>query len=1038
MTESPKFCHNCGAPLVSGAAFCSACGTPVEAPEPVIDAGERRRITVMFSDLVGSTELAAHLDPEEFQDVVDEYYRLAGEAIRSHGGHIGNYLGDGVLAYFGYPIAYEDSAARAVRAGLSLQESIAKRNVETGSDAIAVRVGIHNGLVVIDAMGGPARREAHAMGDTVNMASRIQGEAPPGSVLVSEAVQTLVRSEFELEDRGRFHLKGLPDPTRLFAVGSPLAGVADPSDSGVFVGRERERAAVVAAWQSVGTETAGKVVLVQGEAGIGKSRLLRQVRGEIDATAWYQHACSEYDRLTPFAAVINLLGQILDGDSPHDRADQLGSLLAHAERDPTEGHALIADLLELPTSPKALSLTPSERRSRTIAWLAYALAAAAGTDAQGVLVLEDLHWADDSSLSVISRYVRRIDQPPYAGTLFLLTSRPGTQLPWDPEDHAVIALNKLPLRDIRTLITSEMRRLGLDEAVLTAVVERTDGVPLFAEELARSLTERGEDISAIPTTLSDSLLARLDRLGRGRRLAQLAAVLGREFDVPALSAIAGAGYDVEAGLQELMTAQVIRRSRPDTYEFRHSLVRDAAYESLLRRTRRELHGQVAGILAKRSPVRHEIVARHWTEAGKSQEAFDEWSEAARLARSRAAHVEAVDHLVRAKEQLAQLPASDERTHDEIEILIMLANSSQYAQGFGSDSVHRALSDARRLSEQLGDPDQQVSTLYGLYTATLSSGDVTAAAQIAEQLDIVAQASGDPGHLRTAALAMAARALNDGRFHEVVEYSRAALHARGGYEAMSEEFDSVNARLYGALGAANLADEVAFAEFADPLFARASTHTDDVLTDVVSASFTLIVQQFLADYHAILEIAETQREQANALGLTFLATFADIYGGWAEVMEHGSPDGTAKIERGMAAQLEANQILNLEHSLALLAEAQLELGDPTAALETIERSLDAATQQSHRNMAHRIKGTILGALGADSADVAEEFQLAIDGAARLGAPTAELAGRVALASWQLDTGRVDEAHETLSDPWRSLLSDRFAVARRARALLGHTH
>jgi class 3 adenylate cyclase len=508
-----RFCGTCGVPLFAvcsacggevalRAAFCSHCGHKVE-PEaaPEADrtesaadevAGERRRLTVMFCDLVGSTELAARLDPEEFRDVVDEYYRACGEAIRANSGHVANYVGDGLLAYFGYPIAFEDSARRAVLAGLAVQDAIADLNRHGGvaGQVVDARVGIHTGLVVIDLVGGAALRETHALGSAVNIAARVEGAALAGEVCITGATKRLLGGEFELEDLGRTSLKGVAEPMVLYrAVGRRLpTGTVDDAgtDIGLFAGREHECELMLDRWARA-REGRGQVVLVLGEPGIGKSRLVRHFRGragaELEAERrWLVSVASAHDRHTPFAVISGLCHRRLGGDEvpAEERRERLDAMLRVVADEADEGVELIGELLGLPggDEPARSSFAPHERRARLIQWLALWLSASAGAGEPVVLVLEDVHWADPSSLEVLTALVDQVQRVP---ALLVMTARPEFAPPWKTRSHhAVIALPRLTTNEIRVVVGSLMPQTAAEAGLIDAVVARSDCVPLFA------------------------------------------------------------------------------------------------------------------------------------------------------------------------------------------------------------------------------------------------------------------------------------------------------------------------------------------------------------------------------------------------------------------------------------------------------------------------------------------------------------------------------------------------------------------------------
>ncbi|MGH7813751.1 MAG: AAA family ATPase [Candidatus Binataceae bacterium] len=558
-----KFCEQCGAPFSRccpkcefenspAARFCGECGVPLTAAPagPQADAaapsaalaaeGERRHLTVLFCDLVGSTEIAARLDPEEWRDIAAQYQRTAAEAVTRLGGRVAKYLGDGLVVYFGYPEAHEDDAERAARAGLSIVDAVAELNqrLSTGNHRVklAVRVGVDTGSVVVGQGGGT---EAEVFGDVPNIAARVQALATPDSVLITGAVQEIVAGLFEVEDCGEQRLKGISHPVQLYravkagAVRRRAHGVAARSPSR-FVGREDELHLLMSRWERA-RDGEGQLILVAGEAGIGKSRLVEEFRARIKdgVHLWIECAGEQFFESTPFHGVTQILGQALrwrGDESGEERVRQLERSMELAGMKPGEAVPLVAEMLDLPIPKKfpPLLFSPGQKRKRLLAALAGWVL---GTRKQKPLVIaiEDLHWVDPSTLEVAQTLVEQAATVP---VMLLFTARPEFRAPWPMRSHhAQITLNRLNDRQTREMIAGVAARSTLAGDVIDAVVKRTDGVPLFAEELTRLMLDGDGRAVAheIPATLHDSLMARLDRLGAAKNVAQMAAVIGREF-----------------------------------------------------------------------------------------------------------------------------------------------------------------------------------------------------------------------------------------------------------------------------------------------------------------------------------------------------------------------------------------------------------------------------------------------------------------------------------------------------------------------------
>ena len=715
-TDNPagaRFCHQCGAALQSlcpacgtelipNARFCSHCGaalqadgTPSAAPansEPVSfqAEGERRHLTVLFCDLVGSTALASSMDPEDWRTAVASYHRKAAEVITRFGGHVAKYLGDGVMAFFGWPQAHDNDAERAVRAGLAMLEPLTQLNGGNAHPKLAARIGIDSGTVVV---GTGATAAADVFGDTPNIAARVQSAAEPDSVLVSSNTHDLISGLFVVEDRGAQVLKGLTDPLRLYRVIRPSGArgrfEAAAASRGLtpFVGREDELRTLTHRWERV-RDGEGQVALIIGEAGIGKSRLVHRFRETIANTphTWIEAAAGALFQNTPFYPVTEILRHLMwaqsfnrlddylrelqasgsqpgqnnpkRGDPPPDELfAQLLSGLVQAGLKPDEAIPLIAPLLNLPipaTFPPS-ALLPEQQRRRLLATLAEWVLGSARTQPL-VIATEDLHWIDPSTLELIQLLV---EQGAHTQLLLLYTARPEFRPPWPLRAHHVqLTLNRLGARDIRMMVAQVTASKALSDDTVTAVVERTGGVPLFVEELTRALLESG-DVKlagrAIPATLHDSLMARLDRLGPAKEVIQIGAVLGSEFSYELLHTVHPiAEIELQRALERLADAELlyVRGLAPEaTYQFKHALIRDAAYEALLKSRRKELHLNVARTIDSQFPqlkeIHPEVLARHWTEACQIEPAISEWMRAGKSAESRNAFQEAQESYQRA-------------------------------------------------------------------------------------------------------------------------------------------------------------------------------------------------------------------------------------------------------------------------------------------------------------------------------------------------------------------------------------------------------
>jgi class 3 adenylate cyclase/tetratricopeptide (TPR) repeat protein len=739
--------------------------TPSTASQSV-DA-ERRQLTVLFCDLVDSTRLASQLDPEDLREVVRAYQATCAEVIQQFEGHIAQYLGDGLLVYFGYPQAHEDDAQGAVRAGLGMVEAMKTLNTRLEREQgfrLAVRIGIHTGLVVVGAMGGQGRQEQLALGETPNVAARLQGLAAPDTVVVSATTVQLIHGYFVYQPLGAQALRGLDQPLQVYRVlqasgAQTRLDVAATRGLTRLVGREQEVGLLVDRWQRT-TEGMGHVVVLTGEAGIGKSRLVRVLRDQIGNTAATHIECrcsphTQHSALYPVIAHLERALAFSRNDSPADRLHKLEDALVSYAVPLTDLVPLLAGLLSLP--PPAhyppLTLTPQRQRQKTLeallTWLMQE------TERQPVLfVMEDLHWVDPSTLEWLSLLVA---QSPTARIMVLMTCRPEFTPPWPNRAHVMpLTLTRLPRPHVERIVASVAGAKALPRDVVQQIVAKTDGVPLFVEELTKTVLESGllrehEDhyeltgplpALAIPATLQDSLMARLDRLSTVKTVAQLGATLGRQFAYDLLQAIAALDEaTLQQSLRQLVEAELLyQRGMPPqaTYMFKHALIQDAAYQSLLRSARQQHHQHIAEVLEARFPetveTQPEVVAQHYTAAGLHVQALPYWQQAGQRALERSAYREAVASLEQGLEAVTRLPQTRATLEQAVDLRLALRTALQASGDLGR--ILTCLREAEALAQTLGDDPRRLGRvshflsnhLYhiGAYDQAIATGQRTLA------------------------------------------------------------------------------------------------------------------------------------------------------------------------------------------------------------------------------------------------------------------------------------------------------------------------
>jgi class 3 adenylate cyclase/tetratricopeptide (TPR) repeat protein/energy-coupling factor transporter ATP-binding protein EcfA2 len=1041
-------CPSCGAPAEVGEKFCGGCGvrlptvapapgapTPTREPEAALPAGERRQLTVLFCDLVGSTPLSQQLDAEEWRDLIAQYQQAAAGAVARWGGHVARHLGDGLLIYFGWPTAREDDPERAVRAGLAILDAMAplSATLSAGSGTrLAVRIGMHTGPVVI-ADGG------EVFGETANVAARVQGAAEPDTVVITAATQRLVAGLFVVEDRGPQALKGVREPVTLYRVVQP-SGVRSRLDVArahgftPFVGREDELRLLRKRWEQAHAGE-GQVVLITGEAGIGKSRLVQMLKEHLanEPHTWVECVGSPYHQNTPFYAVVDLLQQVLawrGDESVEARSTRLEQGLTLAGVPLTEAVPLIAPLLGLPVPAQypPLDLSPEGQRKKLLGTLSAWLVGLARVQ-PAVAVLEDLHWVDPSTLELQALLVESAATAPL---LILYTGRPEFHPPWPLHGHhAVLTLNRLAPRQIRELIAGVAARVTLAPEVIETVITRTDGVPLFIEELTKAVLEGQGSASArmIPMTLEDSLRARLDRLGPAREVAQLGAVIGREFSYALAHAVSPLSeVDLQSALTQLTEAELLyARGQPPAahYVFKHALVQDAAYASLLKTRRRAQHHAIATALTDKFPetveTQPEVLAHHYTEAGDTEPAVAAWQQAAAQAAARSAHEEALRHLRQALALLANLPESTERHAREIALQFALVQSLIQVGGFGHGEIEPALQRARALSEAVGDRVQLGWALDGLANYYTNRGQPDRAIALAEQvLEIARQTDVD-------ALVWA------GNFQLcMAEYKRGNFASSLAYnERMAATYGASWVRVLGLwlwyysawdLWVLGYPDRAL--QRAREVVAAARTFARTLMNPfslALALSGEAVVHGWRRDSASQKEVAERLIVLSEAQGFRALLGQGKAFHGLALAAAGAGAAALATVSDGLVLAPPTGNPSGAPMMLELLATVQRAAGQHADALATLEMALVISEQTGQHYWdaeLHRLKGEITlvdsEQSRVESEKIAEEcFRRALEIARGQDAKSLELRAATSLARLWQRQGKRDAARDLLA-------------------------
>jgi len=776
--------------------------TAAGATAPALEAaGERRHVTVMFCDLVDSTGISSKLDAEEWRDLVGAYLDAGSAAVTGMGGHVAKKLGDGLMALFGFPAAQENDAERAVRAALAIQlalEDLNRRNVGSGKPALAARIAIESGPVVVDASG-------EIFGDVPNIAARVQALAEANTVLVTARVQRQVPGLFVAEERGSHQLRGVPDPVTLFRVVRASGGGRRAGQRYLtpLVGRDEEIAVLMRRWD-LARQGDGQLVLIVGEPGLGKSRLIEEFHNRLRETphTWVEWSCSQLLQNTPLHPLAEWGRQRFGWVDvpPEQRLADLESSLAQVKLDPSENTALLAPLLDI-SLPKERAITaPAEElRRRQLAALTNWVMAGARVQPV-VLALEDVQWADPTTLDVLRGIAERGALAPL---FVLMTARPEFRPMWGMRSHhGMIALTPLDGQEVRQMVGEIATRHALPKEIIDGVTERAGGVPLFVEEVTRFLLERGEQggVQNIPPTLQQSLTARLDRLGSAREVAQIGAVIGRDFSYTLIQAVAGMEEaPLKEALERLAEADIllVQGLPPDSdYRFKHALVQDAAYSTLLREPRRTLHARIAEALAGRFAdiveQQPELVARHCTEAGLIEKGIDYWLRAGRNAAARYANLEAIAHLQRGIEALERLPSGALRDRIDLDLQLALGPCVIAAQGPASALAAATFARARQVCERLGDPPEYLHVMNWLMVALAVRGQLPEGREAAITLVGLAEARGDRPALINAVRAAGLISLLIGLIEEGHEWAERNLKEL----AASTEAERISARAAG--------------------------------------------------------------------------------------------------------------------------------------------------------------------------------------------------------------------------------------------------
>jgi class 3 adenylate cyclase/predicted ATPase len=968
--------------------------------------GERRQLTVLFCDLVGSTALAVRLDAEDLSAVIRRFQVTSSGVITSYGGYVAKFMGDGLLAYFGYPATHEDEAENAVKAGLDLVAKVGRLLLPSG-EALQVRVGIATGLVVVadNTITGSAD-EVAATGETPNLAARLQQVADANSVVVSDVTRRLLGGGFVCEQLGPRALKGFSEAVKAFKITGERAvesrfEAKTGSKLTQFVGRHREMALLMNLWERA-KKGEGQVALICGEPGIGKSRIGISLVDEIaqDDHAMVRWQCSSHHTNSPFYPVIRNLehaARFNRDDSASVRLEKLEKLLSRSGQSTLADAPLFAALMSIPSFGRypALDLAPQRQKDLTIdALIRHVMAP---TPRKPMLfLLEDAHWMDPTTLELVNRTIEVIKTSAF---LALITFRPDFFSPWLDRSHVtMMRLERLSQDEVGTMLVDLTAGKRLPAEVSEIIVSKTDGVPLFVEEMTKAILETGvlEDVGdryvlqgpiavpSIPVTLHDSLMARLDRLAPIKEVAQIGAAIGREFPYRLLAALAPmSATSLDSALAQLTAADLIysRGQPPDsTYIFRHALVQDAAYGSLLRSKRQELHSKIAAALNAQFlevvETQPELMAHHLEQAGLPKQAIDYLRKAGLRAIERSALPEAIGHLKRALELLGSR-GDDAQRRTALELEVLLAQATIAGRGYAAPETRQAYLRAKALIDEWTEPAQRFAVLYGQWAYYYVGGDVPK--QRAAAIEFLAEAE---RHSLPSALCLSHRTLGT-TYVTMGEFESGRRHLEQARALYEQDLESARFYHYGQeVGATALCYlcwalwQLGYVDQAADVAAQAVTHAGG-LSHPHTLAYTIchargmidIMRRRPVDTHAY---SQTVISLCNEHGFPFWGAGGEILQGWAASQD--DPDkGVEQIRAGLAAWRKTGARLWLPIFIALEGEAHAAAGRSDAALRAVDEAIAISAETGERwaiAEVIRIKAQILLKSGRGETDEVE--------------------------------------------------------------------
>jgi class 3 adenylate cyclase/predicted ATPase len=1023
---------------------------------------ERRPLTVMFCDLADSTELSAKFDPEDLQDVIRAYQEISTKLIQEYGGFVAKYMGDGILVYFGYPKSLERNAERAVRSGLAIIEAILALNQSLGREKgidIAVRIGVATGMVVVgEVVGEGMAQERTVIGEAPNMAARLQGVAGRNGLIVGGLTKDLAGDEFIYSNSGAHDLKGIDGQVQTWGV----VGIADDLGDDVddnemdgaaevpeLVGRNEEIGLLRRAWASTREERRGQVVTISGEAGIGKSVLIDGLKAEArnEGLQSITFRCSPYhasSALYPIIAHFRRLSKWQPEDSGEVRLTKLENALESFEQPLSEILPLVAPLLSLQLPAERyppIEVSPQQQKALTQDALIAILLETA--ERQPLLALwEDLHWADPSTLELLGLL---IEQAPTTSLLIIATARPEFVPPWPARSYITpITLNRLERAHAEALVARIAGTKTLPAEVVDHIVSKTDGVPLYVEELTKTILESdilrdaGEHFEltgplsslSIPDTLQESLMARLDHLPQVRELAQIGSVLGREFAYEMISGLSNISEaTLREGLGQLVEAELLyQRGRPPRarYVFKHALVKDAAYSSLLRRPREQYHKQVAALLETKFPdvveAHPELLAHHYSEAGVADRAVDYYQLAGQRAIERSANAEAIAHLNSAIDIIGTFPTDDDLAQRELKLHTMLAGPLIATKGYGAPETTAIFARSLKLSKQVNDPALFFPVLYQQWVSNLIGSKIDECRELAREFLELADAQQEAlpkvlGHRVTAVSHYYLGELSLARteFETAISLYDDEQHKASTFQYGQNPKSASMAFLAHTLHLLGYPDQAQTMTAAAVHHARDIEHANTVAYVLFFANVKVAycrrdLEAAVSDNAALLSLASEQ-------GLALWKAYATVQAGWISSMQGNNDEAIVTAQTGLRDIQETGTALDQPFAMAQLSEVLSASGQHDKALDLLDTAIELVDRTNERLFEaelYRLKGEqlILAKASKGRALAEKSFFQSLDIAKKQQAKSWELRTATSLARLWQGQKKLDDAHNIL--------------------------